>query len=114
VANKGEIKRVLSPHHITWIRRREAAVEDESNLAHLLEVVGEPWWRRTAGIGGAGETLARVGGGACADFEDGRRGRSTASTDGRQRARRAHARGGSPEADRDGGVRARAAATRSD
>jgi hypothetical protein len=58
VANKGEIKRVLSPHHSAQIQRREVAVEDEPSLAHLLEVADEPWWRRTAGIGGMGKTLA--------------------------------------------------------
>jgi hypothetical protein len=37
-------------------------------LALLLVDADEPWWRRTAGINGGGQTLARVEGGAHAEL----------------------------------------------
>jgi hypothetical protein len=40
--------------------QRWTAVEEVWSLAHPPENAGEPRWRRLAGIGGRGETLAKV------------------------------------------------------
>jgi hypothetical protein len=60
-------------------------MDGESVLAHPWMATGEQWWRRTAGIGGGGETLGTTGACVRAGLDAGGAARRPAASSGGHR-----------------------------